>query len=86
LLHLDPTAAAHTADTLGEFAGVIGARLFPIGAEAQGDTILAVDEQGRIFALDQAGEWFLGETIDEAITGLLTGGGPARRIHDDGHW
>jgi hypothetical protein len=86
LLRLDPTAAAHTADMLGELGPVIGGRLFPIGVEAEGDTILAVDEQGRIFALDQAGEWFLGESIDEAITSLLTGDGPARRIHDDGTW
>lgn len=86
LLHLDPTAAAHTADLLGDFAEVVGARLFPIGVEAQGDAILAVDERGRIFALDQGGEWFLGETIDEAVTGLLTGSGLAERIRDDGTW
>jgi len=86
LLHLDPTAAAHTADLLGEFAAVIGVRLFPIGVEAQGDAVLAVDERGRVFAFDQGGEWFLGETVDEAIMSLLTGRGPAERVHDDGTW
>ena len=47
--------------------------------------MLAVDEQGRVFALDQAGEWFLGETLDEALVNL-TIGGPAARVRDDGTW
>ena len=65
---------------------MIGAPLFPIGVEAKGDAIVAIDERGRVFALDQGGEWFLGESLDEAVTSLLTGDGPAERIHDDGTW
>ncbi len=79
-----PRQVAHTADTLADFAAVIGARLFPIGTENQ-HSIIAVDEQGRIFALDQAGEWFLGADIDEALTTLLLGRAPAR-VRDDGTW
>ena len=63
---------------------MIGATLFPIGTE-NGDAILAVDERGRVFALDQAGEWFLGADIDAALTSLLPAG-PAARIRDDGTW
>jgi len=85
-LNLEPAAAAHTADVLGEFAEVIGAPLFPIGVEAKGDALVAIDERGRVFALDQGGEWFLGETLDEGLLSLLTGDGPADRIRDDGTW
>ncbi|MEH1054621.1 SUKH-3 domain-containing protein [Micromonospora sp. CPCC 206171] len=81
---IDPLHAAHTADTLADFGAVLGVRLFPIGSERQ-DSILAVDEHGRIFALDQAGEWFLGDDIDAALTTLLLGLAPAR-VCDDGTW
>ncbi|MEH1165584.1 SUKH-3 domain-containing protein [Micromonospora sp. CPCC 205539] len=79
-----PHAIAHTADTLADFGAVLGVRLFPIGSEQQ-QSILAVDERGRVFALDQAGEWFLGDTIDAALTTLLLGRAPAR-VRDDGTW
>ena len=79
-----PRHMAHTADTLGDFGAVLGVRLFPLGSE-RGESIIAVDERGRIFALDQAGEWFLGPDIDAALTTLLLGGAPAR-VRDDGTW
>jgi hypothetical protein len=80
----NPTRAAHSADTLADFGSVLGTRLFPIGAEGR-DSIIAIDEQGRVFVLDQAGEWFLGEDIDAALTTLLLGRAPAR-VRDDGTW
>ncbi|MFI7578131.1 SUKH-3 domain-containing protein [Micromonospora sp. NPDC049497] len=79
-----PHTVAHTADTLADFGAVLGVRLFPIGTERQ-DSIIAVDERGRIFALDQAGEWFLGADVDAALTTLLLGRAPAR-VRDDGTW
>lgn len=81
---VDPVHAAYTADTLADFGAVLGVRLFPIGAEHP-DGILAVDEHGRVFALDQAGEWFLGDDIDAALTTLLLGL-TAPRVRDDGTW
>jgi hypothetical protein len=53
-------------------------------AEDKGDAILAMDERGRMFALDQGGEWFLGDTIDVASMSRVTGAGPAERVRDDG--
>ncbi|MGC4791740.1 SUKH-3 domain-containing protein [Micromonospora sp. DT178] len=38
------------------------------------NSIFAVDERGRVFALDQAGEWFLGEDIDAALTPCCSAG------------
>ncbi|MEV2240066.1 SUKH-3 domain-containing protein [Micromonospora sp. NPDC049891] len=81
---IHPRQVAQTADSLGDFAAVIGTRLFPLGTEGR-HSIIAVDEQGRIFALDQAGEWFLGVDIDAALTTLLLGRAPAR-VRDDGGW
>ncbi|MEV1288700.1 SUKH-3 domain-containing protein [Micromonospora sp. NPDC049679] len=83
-LAITPTAVAHTADTLADFGTVLGARLFPIGTE-EDDSVLAVDEHGRVFALDQAGEWFLGADIDEALTNLLLGR-TVPRVRNDGTW
>ncbi|SBT68639.1 SUKH-3 immunity protein [Micromonospora sediminicola] len=80
----NPLRAAHTADTLADFGAVLGARLFPLGSERQ-ESILAVDEHGRVFALDQAGEWFLGADVDAALTTLLLGRA-APRVRDDGTW
>lgn len=85
LLTLDPMLGAYAAAALDEFAQVIGASLFPIGSEG-GDAIVAVDELGRVFVLDQAGEWMVGESIDEALVSLLAGDGPAARVRDDGTW
>lgn len=82
---LDPTLAAATAETLVDFGRVLGARLFPLGVEGDQETVLALDEYGRVFALDHAGEWFLGETIGEALTTLVTGVQP-ERVRDDGSW
>ncbi|MFI0792965.1 SUKH-3 domain-containing protein [Micromonospora rubida] len=80
----NPTRAAHSADTLADFGSVLGMRLFPIGAEGR-ESIVAIDERGRVFVLDQAGEWFLGADIDAALTTLLLGRAPAR-VRDDGTW
>ncbi|MFG1952106.1 SUKH-3 domain-containing protein [Micromonospora sp. NPDC048830] len=82
--HTNPTRAAYSADTLADFGALLGTRLFPIGGEGR-DSIFAVDEHGRVFALDQAGEWFLGEDIDAALTTLLLGLAPPR-VRDDGTW
>lgn len=81
---INPTGATYSADSLAGFGALVGVRLFPIGTEG-GDSILAVDERGRIFALDEAGEWFLGADIDTALTNLLLGRAAAR-VHDDGTW
>ncbi|MEG3632253.1 SUKH-3 domain-containing protein [Micromonospora palythoicola] len=81
---IDPRQVARTAESLRDFAAVVGTRMHPIGTESR-HSIVAADELGRIFALDQAGEWFLGIDIDAALTTLLLGRAPAR-VRDDGGW
>jgi hypothetical protein len=85
LLTLDPVPGAYAAEALIEFAELIGAPVFPIGLEGN-DAILAIDAQERVFLLDQAGEWYVGPTLDEALVNLLTGDGPLHRLRDDGRW
>lgn len=85
VFEINPVAAAHSADILADFGTLIGARLFPLGTEGDNDSILAIDEHGRVFALDQAGEWFLGATADAAVVALVTGQ-RAARVRDDGTW
>lgn len=82
---IDPTMAAATTETLADFGRVLGTRLFPIGVEGDGEAYLAVDEGGRVFALDHAGEWFLGASIREALVTLVHGVEPPR-VRDDGTW
>ncbi|GAA0796415.1 SUKH-3 domain-containing protein [Spirilliplanes yamanashiensis] len=81
---ISPAAAAHSWATLAEFGRVLGSRLFPIGAE-DGDGVLAIDERSRVFALDQAGEWYLGTGLPQALSTLVLGR-DAPRVRDDGTW
>jgi hypothetical protein len=82
---LDPTMAAATAATLADLGRLLGTKLFPLGVEGDGDAVLAIDEQGRVFAIDHAGEWFLGPTLEAALATLITGLEPPR-VKDDGTW
>jgi hypothetical protein len=81
---IGPEPMAHTIATLADLGRVIGSRLFPLGGE-EGDSIVAIDEAARVFVLDQAGEWFLGQGIEEALATLILGRA-APRLHDDGTW
>lgn len=82
---LDPTMAAATAATLADLGRVLDVRLFPLGVEGDGDAVLTIDERGRVFAVDHAGEWFLGDCLDAALVTLITGVCPPR-VRDDGTW
>ncbi|MFC4069493.1 SUKH-3 domain-containing protein [Actinoplanes subglobosus] len=83
--HLGGDGLAHLADPLHELGVLVGARMFPIGREGFDEAILAIDERGRVFSLDQGGEWFVAGSLDEAIVALTTGL-PAARVRDDGTW
>jgi hypothetical protein len=43
------------------------------------------DEHGRVFLLDQAGEWFLGPSLDQALVTLYYGREQPRLL-DDRTW
>ena len=82
---IDPSRVLATVATLAAFGGVLHTALTPIGDEGDGTGVLAVDRDGRVFVLDHAGEWFLGDTIGEALTTLVLGVQPPR-VRRDGTW
>jgi hypothetical protein len=82
---IDPTQVSATAETLADLGTLLDTKLFPIGMEGDHDSVLAIDEAGRVFALDHAGVWFLGETIADALTTLVTGTQPPR-LDEHGRW
>ncbi|GAA1648714.1 SUKH-3 domain-containing protein [Actinoplanes couchii] len=86
LFHIGPFhGVVYLADALHELGQVVGARMYPLGTEGFDEAVLAIDERGRVFSLDQGGEWFVGETLDEAIIALVMGL-PNARVRDDGTW
>jgi SUKH-3 immunity protein len=81
----DPTQVAATAETLADLGRVLNTRLFPIGMEGNHESVIAMDEAGRVFAVDHAGAWFLGATIDAAIITLVEGTRQPR-VDSRGEW
>jgi hypothetical protein len=82
---IDPTQVAASAETLADLGKTLDTSLFPIGMEGDHESVLAIDEAGRIFALDHAGVWYLGASVDEALTTLVTGAQPPR-LDEQGNW
>ena len=82
---IDPTQVATTTETLADLGKVLETTLFPIGMEGDHDSVLAIDQAGRVFALDHAGIWHVGDTIDAAFITLVSGTQP-RRLDEHGNW
>jgi len=80
---IDSTLVAATTETLADLGKRLRTRLFPIGMEGDHDSVLAIDEKGRVLALDHAGVWRLGENVAEALTTLVIGAQPPR-LDEDG--
>jgi len=40
--------------------------------------LLAIDAEGRVYAVDHTGDWYVGPDIDRALTALVGGGRPVR--------
>ncbi|MFP8961537.1 SUKH-3 domain-containing protein [Streptomyces nanhaiensis] len=74
---VDPALARHAHRTFGELAGALGLRLFPFG-RTDGDSLLAVDEAGRLFAVDHGGWWLLGDSPGAGLEALAHGHAPHR--------
>jgi hypothetical protein len=77
-LHLDPLHGLHMARTLADLGRALDTEVCPLGLEPDTHTLLALDTEGRAYALDHTGDWYLGPTIDQALTTLLTGIPPVR--------
>ncbi|MGW1158388.1 SUKH-3 domain-containing protein [Streptomyces sp. NPDC002513] len=77
-LHLDPLHGLHLARTLGDLGRALDTEVCPLGEETDSRTLLAIDTEGRVYALDHTGDWYVGPDIDRALTTLLTGIEPVR--------
>ena len=55
-----------------------GNRGRPLGEEGDGQAVLAIDAEGRVYSIDHTGDWYLGSDIDHALETLMTGAQPAR--------
>lgn len=82
---LDPGRVQATVATLAALGAVLHAKLTPIGDEGGGAGLLAIDGDGRVFVIDHTGGWFVGDTIEDALTALVLGIQPVR-IRQDGTW
>jgi hypothetical protein len=80
---IDATQVVATTETLADLGRRLHTRLFPIGMEGDHESVLAIDEAGRVFALDHAGAWYLGDSVAAALTTLVTGTQPPR-LDEDG--
>ncbi|MER5732010.1 SUKH-3 domain-containing protein [Streptomyces sp. NPDC002138] len=91
---VDPVEARHAGRTFGRLAQVLGVRLFPFG-RTDADSLLGVDELGRLFCVDHGGDRLLGDTVPDGLTALAEGHAPVRLTarhrswtldgHGDGH-
>lgn len=77
-IHLDPLHGLHMARTLGDLGRALDTEVSPLGTETDTDALLAIDAEGRVYALDHTGDWYLGPDIDQALAGLVSGIEPAR--------
>jgi len=77
-LHLDPLHGLHMARTLGDLGRALGTEVCPLGEESDSRALLAIDAEGRVYTLDHTGDWYLGPTLDQALTTLLSGITPVR--------
>ncbi|MEU2298342.1 SUKH-3 domain-containing protein [Streptomyces antibioticus] len=81
-LHLDPLHGLHMARTLADLGRALDTDVAPLGTETDTGAVLAIDDEGRVYALDHTGDWYLGPDIDHALAALLTGTEPVRLTAD----
>ncbi|WP_042411784.1 SUKH-3 domain-containing protein [Streptacidiphilus carbonis] len=75
---IDPLLGLNQPRTLADLGRCLELPLAPLGEERDGQALLAIDALGRVHSLDHSGEWFLGQTIDQALALLVTGRTPER--------
>jgi hypothetical protein len=88
---IDPLRGLHWARTLSDLGHALDTGLAPLGEAGPltppgpgiGAALLAIDRQGRVYALDHTGDWYLGPALRPALAALLTGGAPTRLTPPD---
>jgi hypothetical protein len=80
-----PDDVRPTTEEVVEFGEIIRARVFPIGGNVDGPSHIVMDEHGRVFLLHPAAEFFIAESLDEALV-WVTRGGDLRVVNENGTW
>ncbi|MGW8888340.1 SUKH-3 domain-containing protein [Streptomyces sp. NPDC055749] len=78
VVRIDPLSGLHLARTLGDLGRALETEISPLGEEGDGQAVLAIDIEGRVYSIDHTGDWYLGADIDQALATLVTGAQPAR--------
>ncbi|GAB3813896.1 SUKH-3 domain-containing protein [Micromonospora zhanjiangensis] len=81
---IDPSLAVRNVETLIDVGRAMGSTLYPLGVEGMDEAVLAITDQGKVISIDPVGEWFLGNTFDEALDTLVTGRTPRPVGPEDG--
>ncbi|MEU0831576.1 SUKH-3 domain-containing protein [Streptomyces sp. NPDC056231] len=77
-VRIDPLSGLHLARTLGDLGRALQTEVSPLGEEGDGQAVLAIDAEGRVYSIDHTGDWFLGADIDQALATLIGGFQPER--------
>ncbi|MEU1124958.1 SUKH-3 domain-containing protein [Streptomyces sp. NPDC005899] len=77
-VRIDPLSGLHLARTLGDLGRALRTEVAPLGEEGDGQAVLAIDIEGRVYSIDHTGDWYLGSDIDRALETLVTGSQPER--------
>ncbi|MEV3930109.1 MULTISPECIES: SUKH-3 domain-containing protein [unclassified Streptomyces] len=77
-VRIDPISGLHLARTLGDLGRALATEVAPLGEEGDGQAVLAIDNEGRVYSIDHTGDWYLGSDIDRALETLMTGAQPSR--------
>ncbi|MFB6875998.1 SUKH-3 domain-containing protein [Streptomyces sp. NPDC056323] len=81
-VRIDPLSGLHLARTLGDLGRALETEVSPLGEEGDGQAVLAIDAEGRVYSIDHTGDWYLGPDIDQALATLITGIQPDRLVSD----
>ncbi|SEG35922.1 SUKH-3 immunity protein [Actinacidiphila yanglinensis] len=75
---VDPLRGLHLARTLGDLGRALETEISPLGEERGSGALLAMDPDGRVYAVDHTGDWYVGPDIDRALAVLVGGVRPVR--------
>jgi hypothetical protein len=75
---VDPLRGLHLARTFGDLGRALETEISPLGEEPGSGALLAIDPDGRVYAVDHTGDWYVGADIDRALAALVGGTRPVR--------
>jgi hypothetical protein len=75
---VDPMRGLHLARTFGDLGRALETEISPLGEEPGAGALLAIDAEGRVYAVDHTGDWYAGADIDRALSALIGGVRPVR--------